>query len=119
MQLNSETGFKDDSFFRSREKDLKILPQKIVELFIIGTMPFATFVTGFLNSSKKFLPTCFEKLVALAATDYCLKDQELVDFKEATHDIYTSWISGGSILNDSQDTVISLSGDSDFSEFLE
>ena len=119
MQLNSETGFKDDSFFRSREKDLKILPQKIVELFIIGTMPFATFVTGFLNSSKKFLPTCFEKLVALAATDYCLKDQELVDFKEATHDIYTSWISGDSILSDSQDTVISLSGDSDFSEFLE
>lgn len=119
MQINAETGFKDDSFFRSKEKDLKILPQKIVELFIIGTMPFAGFATGFLNSSTKFLSTCFEKLVSLAATDYCLKGQELVDFEEATKNIYTSWISGDSKLNDSQDTVISLSGDSDFSEFLE
>ena len=119
MQLNAETGFKDDSFFRSREKDLKILPQKIVELFIIGTMPFAGFASGFFNFSTKFLSTCFEKLVSLAATDYCLKDQELVDFEEATKDIYTSWISGGSTLNDLQDTVISLSGDSDFSEFFE
>lgn len=119
MQLNAETGFKNDNFFRSREKDLKILPQKIVELFIIGTMPFAGFATGFLNSSTKFLSTCFEKLVSLAATDYCLEDQELVDFEEATHDIYTSWISGGSRPNDPQNIVISLSGDLDFSEFLE
>ena len=118
MQLNSATGFKDDSFFRSREKDLKVLPQKLVELFIIGTMPFAGFATGFKNSSTKFLSTCFEKLVSLAATDYCFDDQELVDFEETTHDIYTSWISGDSTINSSQDTVISISGDSDFSEFL-
>ncbi len=117
-QLNSATDFDDDSFFRSREKDLAILPQKIVELFIIGTMPFAGFTTGFLNSSTKFLLDCLEKLITIAAFDYCLKDEGLANFQKSTFDIYTNWTTNNSIENDLEDTSISLSGSLEFSEFF-
>lgn len=117
-QLNSATEFSDDSFFRSREKDLAILPQKIVELFIIGTMPFAGFTSGFFNSSTKFLLDCLEKLMAIAAFDYCLKDEDLANFQKSTLDIYTNWTTDNSIESNLENTSISLSGSLEFSEFF-
>jgi len=117
-QLNSATEFSNDNFFRSRGKDLTILPQKIVELFIIGTMPFAGFTSGFFNSSTKFLLSCLEKLITLAAFDYCLKDKDLAIFQKSILDIYTSWTTDNSIDSDLEDTFISLSGNLDFPEFF-
>lgn len=118
MQLNSATEFSDDNFFRSREKDLAILPQKIVELFIIGTMPFAGFTSGFLNSSSRFLSTCLEKLIDLAAFDYCLKEEALANFQKATLDNYTNWTTDNTIENSLEETSISLSGSLEFPEFF-
>lgn len=118
MQLNSATEFSDDNFFRSREKDLAILPQKIVELFVIGTMPFAGFTSGFFNSSAKFLSSCLEKLIDLAAFDYCLKEEDLSNFQKSTLDIYTNWTTDNSSENNSEETSISLSGSLEFPEFF-
>lgn len=119
MQINTATSFSDESFFRNKEKDLKILPQKIVELFIIGTMSFAEFATGFLKSKTKFLSTCFEKLISLAALDYCLTDESLEDFKSASLKLYSSWTSSNSQEDELQDTIISLSGNSNLSDFFD
>lgn len=118
MQLNSATEFSDDSFFRSREKDLAILPQKIVELFVIGTMPFAGFTSGFFNSGIKFLSSCLEKLINLAAFDYCLNEENLANFHKNTLDIYSNWTTDNSPEKNLEETSISLSGSMEFPEFL-
>jgi len=63
---------KKNDLFRSKSVDLAILPQKLTELFIIGTMPFLGFKTGFFNSEYTLLHIALKKLVELAAMDYML-----------------------------------------------
>lgn len=81
-------------------------------------MPFAGFTSGFFNSSTKFLLDCLEKLMAIAAFDYCLKDEDLANFQKSTLDIYTNWTTDNSIESNLENTSISLSGSLEFPEFF-
>lgn len=117
-QLNSAQGYNDDRFFRSKEKDLSILVQKITELFIIGTMPFGAFVTGFIDLEEDFLSTCFHSLLKLASMDHNIEGQNLEGFQESSVSLYNSWIADSPLENESHSMVISVTGETDLAEFL-
>ncbi|GAB4164716.1 MAG: hypothetical protein Tsb006_4330 [Rickettsiaceae bacterium] len=96
-KVNSATGYSDDSFFRCTEKDLEILPQKIAELFLIGTAPFlpyAAAITEFLNNS-------LDRLIELAAFDYCMQPEAGSHFKDQVHEAY------GSLTHSTKDPLFS------------
>lgn len=60
----------DERFLRDDETDQEILALKLVEIFYIGTSPFAGFTTGFYASSTKLLEEALEHIITIAAIDY-------------------------------------------------
>ena len=81
-----ETDYADDRFFRSSAKDKEILPQKLAELFLIGTSPLASYEA----THKGFLSICISKLIALASKDYCMDDEDKGQFVANVEKIYAS-----------------------------
>ncbi len=64
--VNSAQGYPDNRFFRSKEKDLEILPKELAKLFIVGVNPFSSYYKHNSSVMKKAL----DSLIHLAATDY-------------------------------------------------
>lgn len=83
------TGYTTTEVFRSREKDLEILPHKLAELFVIGTMALSNIPAE----------DCLILLIHLAALDHELIDTE-GDLIEKTFGTYHELTSA----NDSMET---------------
>ncbi len=71
--INAAQGYKSDEFFRSVEKDLKILPQKLAELFVLGFSPFVPLAKNGYELYDSFL----QSLVHLAEIDHEISEENI------------------------------------------
>lgn len=85
-EINAARGYSSDNVFRTIERDLQILPQKLAELFIIATHPF-----NHLNHANQELSEqSLNNLIHLASIDYNMKLETSRVFSESTREIYNS-----------------------------
>ena len=87
-EINGAKGYSNDNVFRNEKKDLQILPEKLAELFIIGTMAFDGFQAGFKNSEVNFLNTTLKKLIELAAMDYYMDNNNTKQLEKTVLEKY-------------------------------
>jgi rRNA maturation endonuclease Nob1 len=98
------SSINNDNFFRNPKKDLEILPQKLAELFFTGT---SWFEVSFARNID-FLHQCLDRLIELAAIDYCMKEDSIKDFSSNTHNLYDSLLSSNTPSSDSEDSISSI-----------
>ena len=85
-EINAAHGYSSNNVFRTIERDLQILPQKLAELFIIATHPF-----NHLNHANQELSEqSLSDLINLAAIDYNMQNETSTAFTKSTHEIYNS-----------------------------
>lgn len=84
IEKSMTTDYTTTDVFRSREKDLEILPQKLAELFVIGTMALSNIPAE----------DCLILLTHLAALDHDLTETE-GDLIEKTFGIYHELTNAG------------------------
>lgn len=106
-----EANYSDNKFFRSAEKDLQILPHKLVELFLTGASSFFSVKA----SQIDFLDLCLSKLVALASKDYCMNIPDTIKFSKEVQGIYEATF-GSSSFSVNQDITLKLLGE-DFLDY--
>ncbi len=70
--------------FRSKDLDLKILPNKLVEMLIIGTYNF----NNFSCFEHNFIKMALEQLINLFELEYEMTQKQKADFKQKTHSAY-------------------------------
>ncbi len=72
----------DEKFLRDDVVDQEILALKLVEMFFIGTSPFAGFTTGFHASSTNLLIDTLEHIIRIAAIDYEMPIEQEAEFHD-------------------------------------
>jgi hypothetical protein len=80
------THYSDDHFFRNSKQDLELLPQKLVELFLIGISPFAAYQAD----HPGFATLCLSQLINIAESDYCMDMETSELFSTKVQSIYES-----------------------------
>ncbi len=110
-----ESDYSDDRFFRSAEKDLELLPQKLAELFLIGTSPFASYQANHIG----FFDLCLSKLIDIAAKDYRMDMQSTKMLSTQVQYIYKSILPPSELGGTQSSTVLLLGEDyTGYNEFL-
>lgn len=96
-----ESNYSNDTFFRSSEKDIELLPQKLAELFLIGISTFASYQIH----HSDFVDLCLNKLIELAAKDYCMNLEANQIFSNQVQDIYRSLLPPAELSVDYNPTI--------------
>ncbi|MDP5083349.1 MAG: hypothetical protein NWP61_03810 [Rickettsiaceae bacterium] len=110
-------GYSHKEVFRNHETDLSILAQKLTELFVIATTPFAAMQAGFLGLANKFINLSLDKLADLAAFDYQMNPSDSLKLKQEVFEIFTTLTNN----SDDHDSIehLSIIGASEYDGILQ
>lgn len=79
----------DEKFLRDDVVDKEILALKLVEMFFIGTSPFAGFTTGFHGASTHLLINALEHIIKIAAIDYEMSSTQEAKFHDEVTELFS------------------------------